>query len=71
MSAARTFDQLLDAVERLAPEDQAEFVALVQRRLAERGRRRVVADVKDARAEFVAGGCTPATVDDLLRDVEQ
>jgi hypothetical protein len=70
MSAATSFDQLLDAVQRLKPEDQAEFVALLQRRLAAAGRRQIAQDVKDARAEYASGGCAPAGVDDLMRDIE-
>jgi uncharacterized Zn finger protein len=69
MSTSQTFDQLLDQVESLTPEDQAELVEVIQRRLAEQGRRRVAADVREARDEFAAGRSEPSSVDDLMRDI--
>lgn len=69
MSSNATFDELLDAVENLSPEEQADLVVVIQRRLAERGRNRIVADVREARAEFASRPPTPAKVDDLIREI--
>ena len=69
MAAQTTFDQLLDAVERLSPEEQADLIAILQRRLAEQGRRRVVAEVREGRAQFQSGRATPATADDVIREI--
>jgi hypothetical protein len=63
------FDELLEAVERLPDEAQAELVDVVRRRLAERGRERVVKDVQKARKEFAAGKCSVATPDDVMRGI--
>ena len=68
MSVA-TFAEAVEAAGRLTDEDQAALVGLLQRRLAEAGRRQVAADVRDANAEFAAGGCRPASPEDILRDV--
>ncbi len=63
-----TFAEVVDAAGRLPNEDQAALVVLLQRRLAEAGRRQVATDVRDANAEFAAGGCRPASPDDIVRD---
>jgi len=64
------FDELLEAVERLPDEAQAELVEVIGRRLRERGRRRVVADVRQARQEFTGGKCSTSRPDDLMREIE-
>src|SRR5713101_4072465 len=62
MSQQRTFADALDAAEQLDADAQAELVAVLSRRLAERGRERVAAVVAQARLEFAAGQCQPMTV---------
>lgn len=68
--AATTFDQVLDAIEHLPIEQQANLVDVISRRLAERGRQRVIADAKEARAEFAVGKTRATSVDDLMREIE-
>lgn len=65
---AGTFAEVLDAAEALDPGAQAELVAILSRRLAERGRDRVAASVEEARRERAAGGTRPATAADLVRE---
>jgi len=64
------FDELLEAVERLPDEAQAELVEVIGRRLAERGRQRIAAEARQARQEFADGKCSAATPDDIMREVE-
>jgi len=64
------FDEVLEAVERLPEEAQAELVDVIRRRLAERGRQRVAGEVQQARQEFSEGKCSAATPDDLMREIE-
>jgi hypothetical protein len=68
MAEALIFADVLDAAEQLEPADQAELVAVLTRRLAERGRERVLASVEEGRREFAAGGCQPTTAAELLRE---
>lgn len=65
-----TFDELLEAVENLPPEAQEDLAELIRHRLAERGRQRVVAEVREARSEFESGTVKPTSVEDLLREIE-
>lgn len=70
MSQENTFADLLDAAENLDEDDQAELIAVLSRRLAERGRERVAATVAQARREFAAGQCQPMTATDLVREAQ-
>jgi hypothetical protein len=68
MSDAIEFSDVLDAAERLDSDAQAELVAILTRRLAERGRERVIETVAQSRREFVAGECRVMSPAELLRE---
>jgi hypothetical protein len=70
MSALTTFDAILDAVEHLPADEQAELVDVIRRRLAESGRKQVVADATEARAEHAAGKTRVVSVDELMRELQ-
>jgi hypothetical protein len=70
MSKQNAFADVLDAAEQLDVDAQAELVAVLSRRLAERGRERVVATVAEARREFAAGQCRPMTAAELVREAQ-
>jgi hypothetical protein len=70
MSQQNAFADVLDAAEQLDVEAQAELVAVLSRRLAERGRERVAATVAQARREFAAGQCQPMTAAEILREAQ-
>ena len=58
----------LDAVEHLDPDAQAELVAVIGRRLAERGRERIAATVAQARRELANGQSKPMTAAEIVRE---
>ena len=68
MSHQTTFAYALDAAEQLDPDAQAELIAILSRRLAERGRERVVSTVEQARREFAAGQCQPMTAAEVVSE---
>jgi hypothetical protein len=70
MLDAATFDEALGAVEHLPEEQQADLVDVVRHRLAERGRQRILADARDARAEHAAGKIRAMSVEDLMGEIE-
>ncbi len=70
MPNTTTFDQVLDAIEELPEQQQEDLVDLVKRRLAERGRQRIIADAREARAEVAAGNTRAMSVDELMREIE-
>jgi len=69
MNPVMPFDEALSAVDSLPPDQQEELVGIIRRRLAALGRARVLQDVHDADTEFMAGRCSPVSVDDLMREI--
>jgi hypothetical protein len=65
-----TFDAVLDAIESLPADEQAELLEVARRRLAERGRSRVIKDVGEGEAHFRDGTIAPASVDEIMREIE-
>lgn len=70
MNQQSAFDDVLDAVEQLDADAQAELVAILSRRLAERGRERVASAVEQARREFAAGQCQAMTAAEIVREAQ-
>ncbi len=70
MSQQTTLDDVLDAAEQLDADAQAELVAVLSRRLAERGRERVAATVGQARKEFAAGLCQVMSAAEIVREAQ-
>jgi len=68
MSQQTTFADALDAAEQLDPDAQMELIAVLNRRLTERGRERITATVEQARREFAAGQSKPMTAAEIVRE---
>jgi hypothetical protein len=68
MSQIVTFADALEAAESLDPDSQAELVAILNRRLAERGRERIIESVAQARREHEAGQSQPMTAAEIVRE---
>lgn len=68
MSQPIVFADVLDAAEQLDTDAQIELVAILSRRLAERGRKCVGETVAQARREFAAGQCQAMTAAELVRE---
>jgi hypothetical protein len=68
MTQTLAFGEVLEAAEQLDADAQAELVAILGRRLAERGRSRIVASVAEARREFAAGACRAMTAAEIVRE---
>jgi hypothetical protein len=69
MISIPTFDSLLDAIDQLPPEQQAELVEVVRKRLAVLRRQEVIADVLAAESDLAAGKGERTTARDLMRDL--
>jgi len=65
-----SFAQTLEAIESLPVDEQEDVLGVLQRRLAERRRAELIATVKQARKEFDAGKCKPASVAAIMRQVK-
>jgi hypothetical protein len=69
MAQTIPFGEVLEAADRLSPDEQKELADIINRRLAEAGRRRVATEIQEARQEFAAGRCVPATPDEIMREI--
>ena len=70
MGSAISFDEVLDAIEHLPADQQADLIEIMRRRLSERARRQVAEDAREARAEHAAGQTRPVSVQDLMGEIE-
>ena len=69
MERRQSFAEVLEAVDQLSSDEQETLVAIVQRRIAERGRHRLAAEVQEARREFAQGLCQPSRADKLMNEI--
>lgn len=65
------FSDALEAAEQLDSDAQVELVAILNRRLAERGRLRLVESVEQARREFAEGKCPAKSASEIVREALQ
>jgi hypothetical protein len=70
MPGTTTFNEVLDAIEHLPADQQADLINGVRRRLAQRNRQQIIDDAKEARAEYAAGKTQAVSVDDLMREIK-
>ena len=64
-----TFAEIVDAADQLSTDEQQTLVEILNRRLADRNRERLVRDVKEARDEFANGTAQPAPVKQIMDEV--
>jgi hypothetical protein len=69
MTPVVPFAEVLEAADHLSRDEQEELIAIMQRRLAHAARQQLAAEVQEARQEFAQGRCSPATPDELMREI--
>lgn len=65
-----SFQDLIDAVESLPLDDQSMLVEIINKRIIEKRRAELVAEVKEAQEAFARGEVRRGTVKDLIKDLE-
>jgi len=63
------FGELLEAADQLSLEEQADFVEVLRRRMAERRRNEIAGEIQEARRDYAAGKCQPATPSAILKSI--
>jgi hypothetical protein len=71
MTPAPHFEALLESVEALSVEEQEILIDLVRRRLVERRRAEIAANIAKAQAEYQAGQMCRGTVDELMAKLNE
>ena len=69
MHNSGSFADLLDEVDRLPIEDQDILRDILSRRIVEHRRDQIASEIKEARAEYEAGGCRSVSLDDLMKEI--
>ncbi len=64
-----SFNDILEAVEKLPEDDQEALIDIVRRRQIERRREQIVKEVARARRQFRAGKAKVATPAEIMREV--
>ena len=70
MQAITTFDEVLDAIEHLPTDQQADLIEVMRLRLAVRGRKQIVEDLREAQIDHAQGRTRTASVDEIMREIE-
>ncbi len=65
-----SFQDLIEAVESLPLDDQSMLVELINKRIIEKRRAELVAEVRESREAFERGEVKCGTVKDLIKDLE-
>ena len=71
MTQISNFERVLDSVEALSVDEQEALIQLVQRRLTERRREEIAANIAQAKAEYQAGTVFRGTVDQVIDELRQ
>jgi hypothetical protein len=69
MEEARSFDEILDAADRLPLEDQEALVYILGKRIAEHRWDSLTRDIRVSRNEFRKGRCSPSTTNDIMKEI--
>ena len=71
MTQAPRFEAVLESVEALSVEEQEILINLVSRRLVERRRSEIAANIAKAQEEYQAGKVRRGTVDELMVELTE
>jgi hypothetical protein len=63
------FDVVVEAADRLTPDEQQTLIEVLSHRLAERRRAEIVSDVEEALRECQSGVLQPASPHNIMKDI--
>lgn len=69
MAEQSVFGEVLEAADRLSPEEKEALIEVLQRRLIDERREEIAREIAATRREFQAGECRPTTPDDLMKEI--
>jgi hypothetical protein len=71
MARISKFDRVLESIETLSLEEQEALIDLVQRRLAEKRRDEIAANIAQARVEYQSGQVFRGTVAEIMDELSK
>jgi hypothetical protein len=69
MKKLNSFAEVLEAADKLSPDEQETMIDILYRRMIEHRRKELVKEVQEAQQEFQEGRCKPATSDEILKAI--
>ena len=66
---ATTFGEILEAADQLTLEAQENLINILQSRLRDSRREKLVRDVREAQQEFSLGQCQPVTPEQIMGEI--
>lgn len=69
MSNPVSFGQVLEAADRLSPEEQETLIDILRRRAIESRRREIARDIRGAQQEFRKGRCRTTTPAEIVKEI--
>lgn len=63
------FQNVIETVEKLSPDDQMLLVEIIRQRLLEKKRMELITEVTEARQAYQTGDVQRGTVDDLIKEL--
>ena len=70
-SATSRFQQILESVESLNPQDQATLIEIVSKRLIQARRAELIGEVAEARAAYARGDVCRGSIADLMAEAAE
>lgn len=64
-----TFAEVLETIEEFSIDEKETLIDILQQRLRENKRQRVIKSVKEARREFENGELKPASAEDIMKEI--
>lgn len=69
MAKTMSFGEAVEAADHLSGEEQQSLVELLRKRMIERRRMELAADVRAAKKEFKQGACRPVTPSGICKEI--
>ncbi len=71
MTSSPRFQQAIETVEQLPPDDQALLIEIIRQRLIDQRRAEIAVEIKEARVAYQQGKVQRGTVADLMKELEE
>lgn len=69
MQPTDSFSEVLEAIDLLSLDEQETLLDIITRRIHERGRQQLKADIEQARNDYSQGMCQATSVDSLMDEI--
>jgi len=69
MKKVETFNDILEAADKLSPDEKEMIIDILHRRMVDNRRKELAAEIRGAQLEYKTGKCRPVTQNELLKEI--